>query len=54
MTVKGVCFWFNQAFETLFGYRQEELPSVETFRQRVYPDPAERAQQEQYWRESWE
>ena len=50
---QGRVLLVNQAFETLFGYRQEELPSVETFRQRVYPDPAERAQQEQYWRESW-
>ena len=50
---QGRALLVNQAFETLFGYRQEELPSVETFRQRVYPDPAERAQQEQYWRESW-
>ena len=43
----------NQAFETLFGYRQDELPTVATFRERVYPDSVLRARQEDHWHESW-
>ena len=43
----------NQAFEALFGYRQEEVPTVQAFRERVYPDAAQRQLQEQSWLDSW-
>ena len=49
----GRVLLLNQAFEALFGYRQDELPTVEVFRERIYPDPALRARQERHWQESW-
>ncbi len=49
----GRVLLLNRAFETLFGYRQEELPTIGVFRERVYPDPALRALLERQWHEGW-
>lgn len=43
----------NQAFTKLFGYRMEELGSVEEWRKRVLPDDGARQTQNQDWQNKW-
>ena len=49
----GRLLLLNRTFEDLFGYRLDEVPTVEAFRERAYADVAVRKQQEQHWRDSW-
>lgn len=41
--------YFNRRFTETFGYRQEDLPSMEAWKQRVYPDLEYRREAEALW-----
>jgi PAS domain S-box-containing protein len=48
----GENIFFNQAFTRLFGYTREELPTINDWWQRAYPDPEYRSEVQAAWADS--
>lgn len=49
MRLDGTCLYINRKFVELFGYTLDDVPSVDAWMNKAYPDPSYRSQMSATW-----